>query len=96
LLLSTFVAAAADPDAHSRDLNTDPRLSVLWRTFLVVLAPWLMGTVLLNNHGRSVMRTLLVMFAPWLMRPVLNNYDRLIMMLFATIAVLVAKHPDAQ
>jgi len=94
LLLSTFVAVAANPDAHSRDLNTDPRLSVLWRTFM--LAPWLMRTVLLNNHGRTVMRTFLVMFAPWLMRPVLNNYDRLIMVLFATIAVLVAKHPDAQ
>ena len=54
LLLSTFVVVATHRDAHARDLNTDPRLSVLLRTFLVVLAPRLVMMVLLNNHGRSV------------------------------------------
>jgi len=54
LLLSTFVGIAADSDAHARNLNTDARLSVLLRTFLVVLSPWLVMTILLNNHRRSV------------------------------------------
>ena len=90
------MAVVTHPDAHARDLNTDPRLSVLLRAFLVVLSPWLLMTVLLNNHGGSVMRAFLVMFAPRFTMAFLNNYDRLVMMLFPAIAMLITDHLDAQ
>ena len=53
-------------------------------------------TVLLNNHGGSVMRAFLVMFAPRFTMAFLNNYDRLVMMLFPAIAMLITDHLDAQ
>jgi hypothetical protein len=80
LLLSAFVTVAAThPDAHSRDLNTDPWLSVLLRTFLVALSLRLMMSVLLNNHGGSIMMAFLVVLSARLMMMVLNNYEGSVM-----------------
>ena len=79
------MVAATDPDAHARDVNTYPWLSVLLGTSLMVLSLRLIMTVLLNNHGRFVMMTLL-----------LNNHSRSIMMLFPAIAMLITDHLYSQ
>lgn len=80
-----MVAAATHPDAHARHVNTDPRLSVLLGTILVVLSRSLIMTVLLNNNCGLVMMTVL-----------LNNNGRSVMMLFPAIAMLVTNHLDVQ
>jgi hypothetical protein len=66
------VATATYPNTHAGDLNSNPRLAVMLRAFLVVLASRFMMTFLLNDHGGPVMMAVLMVFPPRFIVTVLN------------------------